>query len=187
MSDGPHKSLPMSRKWKRFAECAYNEAYSPEQACDALSTALAEDWCRQIPESLVNKVQMALPNDQTELFSDQSNQELEALRRETAGHPLANTFMDCVAQAVEKGLTSESALLESACGAITDFAARGLRQVEEHYHRDPPRNGVTDVRQRSQEVVGKLDTVATARQFLGIGQHPRIPVKHTGLDDGVPL
>ena len=39
MSDGPHRSLPMSKKWKRVAERIYNEAYSPEQICEALSAA----------------------------------------------------------------------------------------------------------------------------------------------------
>ena len=189
MSDGPYKSLPMSRKWKQVAERIHNEAYSPEQVCDALSTALAEDWRRQIPESLVNKVQIVLSNGQTDLFCDQNIQELEALRGEVSGCPLASVFLDYVTQAVAKGTSGEDALLGSTCQAITELAARDLRQVEEHYYREPSLNGVTDVRHRAQEAIGKLDTVAIAHQFLGIGksQHPRTLAKHTGLDDGVPL
>lgn len=189
MSDGPHRSLSMSRQWRRVAERIYNEAYGAEQGCDAMSAALAQDWHQEIPEGLVNKIQMILSNGQREFFSDHGAQELETLRAEAAGSPLAVTFIDCALLAREKGLSGEGALLESACGAITDFAARCLRQVEEHYHRKPPRNCITDIRQRTHEVIGRMDAMAIARQLLGIDmrERPLNPVKHTELDAGVPL
>lgn len=189
MSDGPHKSLPMFLSWKRAADGIYNEAYSPEDGRDALLTAVKEDWHQQIPEGLVNKIQNVRSNGQTELFRDQVVQKLEFLRAEVAGRPLAGEFLDYAVQAVVKGASGDDALSESACQVITDLAARGLRQVEEHYYREPPRNCVTDVRQRSQEAFGRLDAVAIAHQVLGVGksQRPRTPVKHTGLDDGVSL
>ena len=189
MSDGPHKSLQMSRKWKRVAERIYNEAYSPEEARDALMVSVKEDWRQQIPESFVNEVQNVLSDGQSDLFCDQNVQKLELLRAEVAGCPVAGGFLDYVVQAVAKGFSGEDALLESACQVITDLTARGARQVEEHYRRESPRNGVTDVRQRTEEAIGRLDTTTTARQFLGIdkSERPRSPTKQTGLDDGVPL
>ena len=65
MSDGPHRSLKMSRNWKRVAERIYNEAYSVEQMWEALSMTLREDWRRQIPEGLINRVRAVLSNCQT--------------------------------------------------------------------------------------------------------------------------
>ena len=192
MSDGPHKSLPMSLSWKRAAERIYNEAYSPEDghdAHDALLAAVKEDGHQQIPESFVNKIQNALSNGQTELFCDQVVQKLEFLRAEVAGRPLAGEFLDYAVQAVVKGASGDDALLESARQVITDLAARGARQVEEHYYREFPRNGVVDVRQRTEGAIARLDIVMAARQFLGIdeSERSRAPTKQTGLDDGVSL
>jgi hypothetical protein len=88
-----------------------------------------------------------------------------------------------------KGASGDDALLESARQVITDLAARGARQVEEHYYRELPCNGVVDVRQRTEGAVAKLDVVAATRQFLGIdeSERSRASTKQTGLDDGVSL
>ena len=189
MSDGPHKTLPMSRKWKRFAECAYNEAYSPEQACDALLMALSEGWRKLVPKSLVDKVQNALPVGQTELFCGQNVQQLESLCGEMAGYPLAGAFLDCFVQAREKGFSGEGTLLEATRQVLTDRLARRARQVEEHYYSEAICNGATDVRRRIEEAIGGLNLATTARGLLGIveNERPQIHVKQTGLDDGVLL
>ena len=188
MSDGPHRSLSMSRSWKRVAGRLYNEAYGPDEVRDALLASVKEDWDQQIPGSLADEVQNVLSDSQTDLFYNQEVQQLESLRRESDGYPLAGVFLDYVVQAVEEGFSGGGALLESARRTVMDLAARRSRQIEEHYYREPPRNGVADVRQRSREAIGRLDAVAIAH-LLGIGksQHPRTLAKHTGLDDGVLL
>jgi hypothetical protein len=40
MSDGPHRSLPMSQGWRRFAERIYIEAFSHDEERNALVTVL---------------------------------------------------------------------------------------------------------------------------------------------------
>ena len=189
MSDGPHRSLPMSKRWKQVAERIYNEAYGSTQVGEALTVAVVDDWGREIPEALICKIKVVLSNDQERLFPDQRHQELERLRREFAGYPLAYTFIDYAFQALSKGQSGEGALLDSTCGTTTDFSARGLRQVEEHYHREAPRSRIIDVRRRIDQAIETLDTKAIARQILGIEVYgrPLKPAKHTGLDAGVPL
>ena len=189
MSDGPYKSLPMRPKWKRFAECIYNEAFSPEEVRDALLAALAGDWHQEIPENLVNKIQSMLSDGQVDFFWNQNIQKLESLRVEAAEYPLLGVFLDYVIQAAAKGPSCANALLESTCQTLRDRAVRGARQVEEHYHKEPERNRVTDVRRRTEDAIKGLDIVMSARHLLGIekNEYPRAPVKQTGLDEGVPL
>jgi hypothetical protein len=45
MSDGPHKSLPMKRSWRRVAECADKRSFTVEEVARALAPALEQD-CR---------------------------------------------------------------------------------------------------------------------------------------------
>jgi hypothetical protein len=46
MSDGPHRSLPMRRGWKRVAERGDKRAYASEEVSEAIIVALEQD-CRQ--------------------------------------------------------------------------------------------------------------------------------------------
>ena len=55
MSDGPHKSLPMPRAWKKFTECVSNEAFSFEEVRDAIVAALEQDWRKQNMDGLVQR------------------------------------------------------------------------------------------------------------------------------------
>ena len=189
MSDGPHRSLPMSRKWKRFAERIYNEAFGPEQAYEALLTALSEDWRNQIPRSLVNRVQNVLSDGQTELFCNQIIEKLDSLRQEVAGYPLAGVLLDYVCQTLGRGIPGENALLEAARQLLTDRLARRARQVEEHCHSEATCNRATDIRRRIEDAISGLNLAATACDLLGIAENepPRILAKQAGLDDGVLL
>ena len=68
MSDGPHRSLPMRPAWKKLAERADKAAFSAEEVRDALPAALAEDWRKEIPDSIVWKVREILSDSQIDFF-----------------------------------------------------------------------------------------------------------------------
>ena len=190
MSDGPHRSLKMSRKWKRVADWIYNEAYSVEQRCEALSAATEEDWRQQIPKGFLSTVRGVLANGQKELFCDQTAQDLEELRAQTPGYPHASTFLDYVIQAAHtRGTLAEDAFLIAARKVVTEFAERGLRQVEEHHLRESPHSSVVHIRQRAQEALGRFDTKAIACHLQGFerSEHQQVSLKPTGLDEGVPI
>ena len=136
MSDGPHRSLNMPRGWKRLAERADNKAYAPEEVRDALPEALEHDWRAEVPDNVCRRVRDILSDSQSSLFGDQRAKRLEALRRETAGYALGNTFLDYAIRAAARGRCGDEALREAAGKALTDRAARGARQVEEHYYRE---------------------------------------------------
>ena len=188
MSDGPHRSLNMPRGWKKLAECADNAAYAPEEVRDALPEALEQDWHAEVPDSVRRRVRNILGDDQSSLFGDQRAERLEALRRETAGYPLGNAFVDYSIEAEVRGRHGDEALREAAVKTLSDRAARGARQVEEHYCRKSTGRRAAQVRERIETVVTQSDIDGIAGRLVGIdkSERPR-PDKQTGLDDGVQL
>lgn len=188
MSDGPHRSLNMTRGWKRLAERADNRAYAPEEVRDALPEALEQDWRAEVPDSFCRRVRDILSDSQSSLFGDQRTGQLEALRTETAGYPLGNTLLDYAIETAARGKIGDKALREAAGKALLDRAARGARQVEEHYWRESTHRRAAHVRERIEAGVTQSDIDGIARRLVSTdkSERPR-QAKQTGLDDGVQL
>lgn len=189
MSDGPHRSLNMRRGWKRFAERADKKAYAVDEVCAALPKALEQDWRAEIPKSLCKRIRESISPEQGSLFSDSQLSGLRALRRQFAGSPLASVLLDCVSEAIGSGLTGEDALTAAATNALSDRAARGARQVEEHFRRKSTEPRATHVRERLEQGIAAADINALARRLLGPSSKNQVSnvSKQTGLDDGVRL
>ena len=190
MSDGPHKSLDMPPGWKKLAERADNKAYAPNEVCDALPKALRQDWNAEVPEALVRQVSEIFNYKQDSLFRDTCEIRLEALRNETAGYNLASAFLDYAIEAAAHGHVGADALKEAAANTLTDRAARGARQVEEHYRRKSTHRRATSVRERIESGIYQSDKSAIAELVLGKGNSNNATgrlTKQIGLDDGVTL
>ena len=188
MSDGPHRSLKMPRGWKNLAERADNKAYAPEEVRDALPEALEHDWRTEVPDSVCRRVRGILGDSQSSLFGDQRVELLEALRGETAGYALGNTFLDCAIHAAARGRSGDEGLREAAGEALTDRAARGARQVEEHYCRESTLHRAAHVRERIETGVTQSNIDRIAGRLVGTDKSESSrPTKRTGLDDGVRL
>ena len=189
MSDGPHRSLNMPPGWKRLAECADKRAFAPEDVRIALSGALEQDWRAQIPSGLLRTVKSILGDHQTSLFSDQQVAKLEGLRGSTAAHPLGNTFLEYAIQVSECGGRDNEAVREVIARTLSDRAARGARQVEEHCCRESTQHRAAHVRERLESVVVPADIRAIAGRLADIDKTAGYerPVRQTGLDDGVQL
>lgn len=188
MSDGPHRSLKMPRGWKKLAERADNKAYAPEEVRDALPEALEQDWRAEVPDSICRRVRDILGDNQSSLFGDQRAERLEALRGETAGYALGNALLDYAMEAAARGHGGDGALREAASKTLTDRAARGARQVEEHYCREATLHRAAHVRERIETGLTQSDIDGIAGRLVGTdkSERPR-PAKQTGLDDGVQL
>ena len=188
MSDGPHRSLPMSPSWKRFAGQVYNPAVSTEEAREALQAALEEDWRSEVPISLFQKIRVTLSDSQGQLFQDMVPERLQLLQAEAAGHLLGDRLVGQAIRVVEKGQSGDTALREATREALVERAQSGARQVEEHYYRSS-KQGELEVRERIERVFSELDVSALARRLCETekGEHLQKPAKRTGLDDGVRL
>ena len=189
MSDGPHRSLGMPSGWKKLAERADNKAFAPEEVRDALPAALEQDWRTEVPDILRREVRKILGDRQSLIFSEQRSQQLEGLRRESAGHNLGNVFLDYAIQAADRDRCGDEAVGEAIVQTLSDRATRGARQVEEHYYRKSTQHRAAHVRKRIETGVTQLDMTGIAMHLNGTGRFkgPRRLPKHIGIDEGVRL
>jgi hypothetical protein len=188
MSDGPYKSLPMRRGWKKVAQWAANSAFAPEEICNALIPALARDWNTDVPIELTRAVEDIF-GDQQDLFRDQKVMRLESLRPVTVGRGLGKVFLDCAIQVAASGAAGPEAPIEAATNALAVRASRGAQHVEEHYCRKSTTPRANKVRARIEEGIGSASLNDLARQLLkrDPALPSRTPPKQRGLDDGVHL
>ncbi len=93
MSDGPHRSLPMRRRWQLVAERADKRSYTVAEISDALVPALEQD-CRDelSPEFIAGLRRVA---EEPSLFSDDRRRGSESLRP-LAGSGMGGAVLDNV-------------------------------------------------------------------------------------------
>lgn len=189
MSDGPYRSLPMSRSWKRLAEFSENENFGSVDTCAAAVNALEKTWRSDVPATVVDGLRQLFLEQQPGLFSDQRVQEIEALTPKAAGHGIGKLLVDNAVWVLQEGGSGESGLVEAAERALTACGARASRQIEEHYLRKASASLTKQVRGRVEQALGTADRRALARQLCGLapGAAKRPPLKHKDIDDGVPL
>ena len=188
MSDGPHKSLPMRPGWKRVAKCGDNIAFAPEEIGKAIVRALHQDCNHEIGPEFLLAIRGVFTNHESDLFKDSMTPQLDALR-DTAGHGIGRAVLEHAIEAAERGKTGNEGLEDAMTNALTDRAARGNRQVEEHYCRESNAPRARKVRTRIEEAIGVAGINGLARQILKIEPRPTSSrkVRQEGLDDGVKL
>lgn len=188
MSDGPHRSLPLRRAWKRFAGRADNLSFTAQEVAEMVCPAIADDWRSEVRPGLVKAVASVLEEPtQQGLFAC----DMEELRRLRAGcdSPFAAAFCDAAKDVLSDGARGQEALENAIGSAFLDRSLCQVRSVEEHYLRKAGRDRAANVRARLEEAVkhasfGELAKViaqgaSTARRFE--------PSVRDGLDDGVQL
>ena len=191
MSDGPHKSLPLRRAWKRVCAVAGNTAHGLDEVVERLLPALAADVRHEVGEAFAAKLRKILEPDaeQLTLFSDVRDQ-LAALRREQCS-PFQSDLIDSVDDAIRDGLKGLDALTTGAKVAIDTRASATINSVVEHYLRKAPHEAAVGVGRRlsaglkeAAAQVGALASgLATGRLAVAVpGPAPR-----SDLDDGPSL
>lgn len=185
MSDGPHRSLPLPRHWKRFARCASSPAFSSSEVVEALSIALKRDFLEEVP---VSKVYQILSGDgQRYLFPEAQADQLEALRDAHPGSVLAETLIDCALDALAKGLQGHHAAHSATAQALEAQARNRDRQIIEHHHRSG--GGSPDPSDRLRSARSQLSYSQVATELVSSRATARDlrPTKHSGIDEGPPL
>lgn len=190
MSDGPYRSLPMSRGWKRLAQYAENENFGSSEACAAANSALDGTWRKEVPAVVVNELREVFFQPASDLFNDDRLKRIQEAGDEAAGYGLARQLTAHASSVLTEGLSGEVGFLEAIKRAVWDYAARARRQMEEHYCRAAPARLTQQVRQRISQAISAADFEGLARRWGGLdkrgGKRSVVP-KHSGLDDGVAL
>jgi hypothetical protein len=188
MSDGPHRSLPLGRRWKKVAECLDIASMPIDDIRLRLDAALLSDF-RSVPEALLAAMRRVLcDSDQGHLFAA-SNTEIENLRKLTSGSSLGGLMVDCAIGAVLSGETGEAAL-ESALGAASqEWMDRHCRGMDEHYQRRAGATRASEFHSRVDAMQKSYSLPQIARRLIDGGKAMAIkaPPKRTGLDEGVSL
>lgn len=189
MSDGPYRSLQMSRAWKRLAEFAENANFDHADTATAAMHALASAWKNEVLPSLSKGLCGIFLDTEPSLFRDAHITQAQALSNETASFGLGHLLAIHAIAVLEDGMHGEAGLIEVVQRALSAYGARTVRQIEEHYCRRASTKLTKQVRERITEAVGTINGNALAKQCLGLvpkTSSPRV-IKHTGLDKGVPL
>jgi len=187
MSDGPHRSLPMGRRWKKLAECLDNGLFSVDDVRDRRDSAILGEFAREVPDALMGSLRDILcSSDQGSLFAP-SGDEIENLRMQANGSPVGNLLLDCTIDAVNSGQTGEAALA-AACGeTANEILDRHARGMAEHYQRKTGAKRASDFQSRLGSIQDgrSMDSLVNRLVQGGRAMVIRAPVRHTGLDDGV--
>lgn len=188
MSDGPHRSLKMSRGWKMCAERADNDAYEPAQVREAVREAIGQEWREGMSDSVCMRIRGIMDQDGGHLSNGQRVEELEALRPRVAGHVLPTLVLEHVIDAATRGQCGQEALNNAVGDALMDRSVRGSRQIEEHYRREATDSRATNIRKRIEAAMSRPDMGTLAERLLDTQKHGgSMSTKRTGLDEGVRL
>lgn len=186
MSDGPHRSLNMTRDWKRVAERCDLKAYSRDEVSASLADALQKDCSREIPPDFLDRAWKVLTNPEPFLFL-QASEQLEDLRR-CAGVDLGRLVLEEAIFIAERGGSGPDCLTEALQNALRNRAARAARHIEEHFGRKSPQVRATRVKARIEEGIAIMAFDQVARRVLKLEKKSDKPArKKKGLEDGVPL
>ena len=185
MSDGPHRSLNMTRAWKKVAERSDKRSYSREEVSESFVGALAKDCYREIPPRFLDIAWRIFSDPEPSLFVTKISDQLETLRRQ-AGPGIGRSVLDQAILCAERGKTGREGLVEAVKNAIGDRAAKATRQIEEHYCRESSNPRANHVRARMEEGINGAAFDRLARTILKIQQATgKQSTMKQGLDDGV--
>jgi len=178
----------MRRGWKRVAEYADNRAFEPEEIRNAVIPALEQDCRREINPEFLSSLCRTCRDQESSLFKNDALPSLEALR-DVAGSGIGRVVLDYAVQTVANGSTGLDIAEKAMTHALTDRAARGARQVEEHYFRKSTKPRAHGVRERIEEAINGADMGSVARGILNVEEKMAAaqPLRRQGLDDGVKL
>lgn len=186
MSDGPHRSLPMRRHWKKFAERASKRSYSLEDVAAVLPSALMRDF----KEAPIKEVHDILVGDgQIPLFHQDSADQLERLRRICRGSTVGYAVIDCAMEASANGLTGEAAYNAAVINASKAHSRAVFHQIEEHFRRKEP-GSQFNLRSRMNDACSQVSfgSFASAMMSGKVGTKGNFDViKHAGIDEGPQL
>lgn len=188
MSDGPYKSLPMTRKWKRVAELSDNAVWESGDVADALVDAMERDAAVEIGREFARSVADLFRSPR--IFAGELESQLECLRFGCTG--MQSLVIDKSLQLLVSGLSVFQVASQAVEQALGDRAARGARQVEEHYCRKSSQHRASAVRGTIEQAIADVTAARRMRQVAerlirGDSKPRRQRKKRSDLDDGVRL
>jgi hypothetical protein len=191
MSDGPWRSLRLSRAWRHVARCAEMDASSSKEIASKAKSALASDF-RKIPRRLL----VALRRSFRE--SSQRSLSLDELDRQAALRPLAEgsilgaLLVSHAGLVASEGLQGDGAARETMIRTLGEWNSANVLQIQEHYYREALDRCYSTPGKRIEVALTRADMRRFADELLGIEPvvKRQADYKFDGIDEGpvlVPL
>jgi hypothetical protein len=190
MSDGPYRSLPMSRGWKRLAEFAENVNFDCADTNVAAGHALKTTWANEVPSTVVKGIRDVFLDAEPGLFVDMRLAQVETVVAATAGYGLGRLLTAHTSCVLAEGWMGEAGLIEATRRTLESCGARSARQIEEHYCRRASARLTAQIRMRISSAIVSVDLTKVARHCAGLeprGRGGSRGRKHTDIDAGVAL
>ena len=189
MSDGPYRSLPLGRPWKKVGEVACNSAFSLTEVEEKIRFARKRDF---VDAPVTKVVGILLNGIKDRLIADDEGTigKLQDLKKKLPVTPVNELVVDCAIEAARRGLCEEKDAENAVADALEIWTSRHLRSVEEHGHRSPKLKEASGIEQRIRQAARLLDAASDVADLLsGKGSRKKLvqPTKNTGLDGGVAL
>lgn len=187
MSDGPHRSLPLGRRWKKVAECLDNGSVPLDDVCMRLDAALLSDFAA-LPPILMAAMRRLFCDDGQGSFAA-TNGDIENFRALTDGSSLGGLIVDCAISALSSNLVGEAALTSALSDASQEWMDRHCRGMDEHYQRKTGAVRAAEFKSRVIEMQNGYSLPQVARRLVEGGKAMVVkpPKKRSGLDEGVGL
>lgn len=192
MSDGPYKSLPMSKSWKDVAERAHKASFSDEEREQSMCVALRKDVLRNVGQDYINAIgNILVDQQQGNLLADQAATEIDNITSQYSQSPLRDTMSANIQAALHSGKSGENALVEGVNLTLQDYGRGCARQVEEHYKRDArthsEREKTVSVREIMARTLSSPAVGNLGQEIVGFVRGDALQtrlVKSSGIEDG---
>lgn len=192
MSDGPYKSLPMSKSWKDVAEHAHKASFSDEEREQSMCVALRKDVLRNVGQDYINAIgNILVDQQQGNLLADQAATEIDNISSQYSQSPLRDTMSANIQAALYSGNSGEDALVEGVNLTLQDYGRGRARQVEEHYKRDArtqsEREKTVSVREIMARTLSSPAVGNLGKEIVGFVRGNALQtqlVKSSGIEDG---
>ncbi len=187
MSDGPYKTMKMSRPWKALAKIAANLAHSVVETAEAFQPALLDEW-GAIRPAFAKEIRAALGDDNRgNLFPEVAAAETRRLQV-LAQNPVEALFAAQARDVARDGQVGPAAYEAAIKATLDERALHRSRQMEEHYLGE----GSPDAGRLRTKLHSAIPSIGTDRLAAGIaaGEGVRrlaLKVNRSGLDEGPPL
>ena len=189
MSDGPHRSLPMGRRWKKLAECLDNPSFSAEDLRERRDAAILGEFAREVSDPMMAALRNILCNSEQGTLFAPTGGEIENLRSLSNGSPVGGLLLDCAIDAVNSGHVGEAALSAACSDTASELFERHSRGMAEHFQREAGAKRAADFQSRLDSLHDGISMTDLTSRIVQGGRALviRPPTRHSGLEDGVAL
>ena len=185
MSDGPHRTLKLTKPWQNLAECADKDAFSTEDACVHLGKALVKEGVRLPINDLTG---ILCQPEQTHLLENNIG-ELDNLATSYPG-PIGDALSAGAKYALMLGLKGDKAVRSAIKSFLEASAQSHCRSIEEHWKRETTRERTFNVREKLTATISTFDYDSLTSQLISKANGEPISLrslKKQGLDEGPSL